>query len=92
MSEGYSGLRDQVIAQCRVVEHLAKALADLHADLARAYAEPGAAVILDIAGERTAHIMEALGNILNGMDAVEDSDEWTAPIFAEAQKRWPVSP
>ena len=47
--------------------------------------------LVEQAGERTAAFMETLGDMLNGMDAASDEDEWTVPIFAEAQRIWPVS-
>lgn len=46
--------------------------------------------LLDIVGQRTAHVMNVLGDILNDMDAVDDdADGWMEPIFAEAQRLWP---
>jgi hypothetical protein len=56
------------------------------------YATGGATdKILDIAGARTAHLMEVLGNTLNEMDAAEETPEWVQAIFETAQKRWPQS-
>lgn len=82
------GKREQVVKQCRVVAHLAKALADVHADYVTLL-ESGAPLPLDVVGARTARIMETLGDVLNGMDAADDDDDWTAPVFAEAQRLWP---
>lgn len=82
----------QVADQCRAVAHMATVIADVHSDLAKLFAAGGGAPA-DIAGsvgERTARLMEYLGDVLNGMDAVSEEDEWTAPIFAEAHRLWPA--
>ena len=81
----------QIANQCRVVAHLANALAGIHRDYERMYLNPSAGPkdIADLVGERTARLMETLGDILNGMDAATDEDEWTHPIFAEAHRLWP---
>lgn len=87
--------RKQVADQYRVVAHLAKALMDVHAQLAPVIECGAGAVdtILDIQGKRSAPIMECLGNILNDMDAVDgEEDAWTASIFAEAQRLFPSCP
>lgn len=83
--------RQQVIDQCKVVAHLATALAKVHHDYITIMAQPASESILDQVGERTAGFMEDLGNMLNGMDATDEADDWTAPIFAEAQKLWPAA-
>lgn len=83
----------QIADQCRVVAHLADALAGIHRDYEWMYSEPvsgGATDIAELVGERTARLMETLGDILNGMDAVTDDDDWTHPIFAEAHRLWPA--
>ena len=93
MTETYaSGDVALLIDQCRVVAHLAQEMAGLHTELAAAYSgSPGAAGdIVSIAGPRCAAIMEALGEMLNGMDAVPDDNEWTDPIFRASQARWPT--
>lgn len=82
--------RQQVARQCEVVAHLASALASVHSDY-MAILEAGAMdTTLDVVGERTAALMQTLGDILNDMDAVTDDDEWTAPIFEQAQLLWPA--
>ncbi len=79
--------RAQVSAQCRAVAHMAKSLADV--SLAMAYHVDDR--ILDTVGKQTAHQMEVLGNILNGMDAVTDEDDWITPIMIVAQRTWPTN-
>lgn len=84
-------LMKQIAAQCNVVVHLSQALAEVHADYARMFAAGGKGPedIAEIVGKRTATLMEQLGDILNGMDAVSEDDDWTAPIFAKAHELWP---
>lgn len=80
-------LRAQVIAQCKVVAHLATEIAAVHSQLADAYAFTGLdEQFLNMVGRFTARRMEALGDILNGMDAVTEDDAWTDPVFERAQK------
>lgn len=83
-----SALLRQVQAQHKVVAHLAKALATVMEQTAEAlpiYEQKG---MLDMAGRRSAEIMEMLGDLMNNMGAVDDADEWTHPIFEEAQRLW----
>lgn len=82
MTEKYK----QVADQCRVVAHLATAIAQVHTDKARLFAANGAPSIVDYVGRHTAHLMETLGDILNGMDAVEEEDDWVDPIFEKAHR------
>lgn len=83
--------RAQVVAQCKVVAHLAKAMADLHTDLATFHEHPSASSdsILDMAGNRTAAFMEELGDWLSNMDAVTEEDEWTDEVFRAAHIMFP---
>ncbi len=83
--------RKQVAEQCRVVAHLAKAIYEVYNDKAKLFASDakGPDELVDLVGNWSAGHMEALGDILNGMDAVEDGDEWTYPIFRKAQELWP---
>lgn len=78
---------EQAMSQCRVVSHFAKAIVEL-AD-ARARAIDNNPSLVEQIGRSTAYQMEALGDMLNGMDAVTADDEWTAPIFEKAHKMWP---
>ena len=83
----------QVIDQYRVVVHLARSLALVHEQSIEAYASrEQSATMIDMLGSRSASIMETLGDILNGMDAVDDDEDgWTAPIFAVAHATWPTA-
>jgi hypothetical protein len=83
--------RQQVADQCKVVAHLAKAIHEVYSDKARMF-EANATDLFDLIemnGKRSAALMETFGNILNGMDAVEDDDAWVDPIFRKAQELWP---
>jgi len=81
--------RKQVIDQCRVVSHLAAALSRVHSDNEKIFKAGYGNDIIELVGQRTANLMETLGDILNGMDATDADDEWMHPIFDAAQKRWP---
>ncbi|KQS81733.1 hypothetical protein ASG32_03000 [Methylobacterium sp. Leaf361] len=84
-------LSRQVADQCRVVAHLATAIAKVHSDYA-ALIEAGAMSDLhERIGRRTASLMERLGDALNGMDATSADDDWTYPVFREAQRLFPTS-
>lgn len=85
--------RKQVIDQCRVVHHMATVLATMYhpSQLPSYYSSDAGSTLLDIVGLRTASMMEVLGNILNGMDAVEKDDEWVDPIFERAHKIFPLN-
>ena len=93
MTEDEAKTMTQVSEQCRVVAHLASAIAKMHEDYASLFsAVPPDSPLVEIAdsvGERTAALMERLGDFLNGVDAAMPEDDWTHPIFAEAQRRWP---
>lgn len=80
----------QVSRQCSAVRHLALNIAFLYADLARIFAQGGFPKIADMNGERSAALMELLGDILNEADAVEESDDWMGSIYDEAHRRWPT--
>lgn len=84
--------RKQVAAQCRAVAHMAKALAQVHSDKA-IIIDHGPYSPIDFVGKQTAHLMEVLGDTLNGMDAIDpDEDDWMTPVFREAQRLWPDAP
>ncbi len=86
--------REQVVAQCRVVAHLARQIALVHEQCAETYAHPGTPMrdsFIDLVGEQTAQRMETLGNMLNAMDAVTEEDAWVDPVFHAAHATWPQS-
>lgn len=73
--------------QCRVVAHFARAIASVFDDKAE-IAKAGECQSLIVRWiEQTDDLMEQLGNILNGLDAVTDEDEWTFPIVKESVAR-----
>jgi hypothetical protein len=82
--------RQQIAAQCKAVAHLARAIAWVYDDYAAVFNGVGMPTIAETVGRRSAYLMETLGNILNGMDAVGKEDAWMDPIFEEAQRRWPA--
>lgn len=85
--------REQVIRQCEAVAHMAKAVAGVYGDYVTMFRDGHAGTLIDLVGERTAHLMEALGDILNGMDAVDETeDAWLDPVFIEARRLWPEKP
>lgn len=82
--------REQVAKQCDAVAHLCRALIELHEDRAKMLRAGAVDGLIEITGGRTAYLMETLGDVLNGMDAVDEKeDAWLEPIFAEAQRLWP---
>jgi hypothetical protein len=83
---------EQVSKQCRAVAALARNLAEVHEDYAGLFGPGSPSTIADMVGRRTAAFMETLGDMLNGMDAVDENHAWMTPVFAEAHRRWPVPP
>jgi hypothetical protein len=86
------GKREQVAKQCAAVAHMANALAEVHATKAQTIriGGYGSAEAIEWVGRSTAGLMETLGDILNGMDAVdEQEDSWIDPVMEEAHRLWP---
>ena len=83
--------RNQVADQYKVVAHLATALAGVHSDMEKVIRDGHMGnAMLDLQGNRSAALMEMLGNFLNGMDAVDEGeDAWVNPIFRAAHKMFP---
>lgn len=84
--------REQVAKQCRVMVHLAETLAAVYRANAEIFesAATGPDDIVELVGVSTTAQMNALGDILSGMDAVdEDADAWTHPVFEAANELWP---
>lgn len=79
---------EQVAKQCDAIVHMCKALIEVHSDYARMFRE-GTTLPVNQVGRSTAWRMETLGDMLNGMDAVTDEDEFLDPVFEEAHRRWP---
>lgn len=82
---------DQVAKQCRAVVSLATAISELHSDLEKVVVSGSASLILDQIGNRTAALMETLGNVLNETDAVSEDDDALDDVFAAAQKMFPAT-
>lgn len=81
----------QLAEQCRVVAAIAKAIADVHSDLAKLHVVyPQDDSFVDMVGRWTAERMELLGDMANGMDIVQPEDDWMDPIFRKANELWPV--
>ena len=88
--------REQVVEQCKAVAYLARTIAQVHSETVEIWAAPEFQPtqedgLLDVVGERTASFMEQLGDMLNAMDANDEQDQWLEPVFAEAQRLWPVA-
>lgn len=81
---------EQVAKQCDAVAHMAMALAGVHQAKAKMVRSNPQFAAIAWVGQHTANLMETLGDILNGMDAVDpDQDAWIDPIIEEAQRLWP---
>jgi hypothetical protein len=82
--------RQQVADQCRVVAHMANVIASVHSDYARLFQDgAGMEGLEDQVGERTAVLMNTLGDILNGIDAVDEADAWVNPVMARSREVFP---
>lgn len=81
--------RLQVLNQCRVVKALAETIAGIRNDYMTLLSDPNCNLPLDVVGNMTAMQMETLGDILNGMDANTEEDEWMTPIFRKAHEMFP---
>lgn len=71
----------QVSDRCRAVAHIAKAISDVHRDLASFHAAHGDVSLSDFVGREARSRMETLGDMANGMDIVQSEDEWLNEIF-----------
>jgi len=85
--------QEQMVEQLKAVAHLGNAIGKLYEELALVYSSvpPRDGVLLDVIGNRTASMMEALGDMLNATDSAVEDDEWLTPIFEEAHRIWPQS-
>lgn len=82
-------VRAQIAAQYRAVAYLARAIADVHDQLTPAIKRGSCDGIASIQGPRSAAIMEILGDILNGMDAVDEEDAVLDHVFEKAHELYP---
>ena len=73
--------------QCRVVAHFARAIAEVFEDKAAMADERAGSTLHSEWVRQSDDLIETLGNILNGMDAVTDEDEWTFPIVSASVSR-----
>ena len=81
--------RTQVADQCKVIIGLAKIIIEVHTDLEDCFRNSEAHDSLTKSiGKHTAQRMETLGDMINGMDAVEPEDDWMVPFFEKAHKMW----
>lgn len=81
--------REQLIKQCDAVRHMAEAIARIHGDYGKMFRSGAADQLIDQVGKRTARLMETLGDVLNGIDAVTEEDDWLKPVFKNTQRlRW----
>lgn len=63
---------------------MAKSLIEVHDELIPLHAPRG---VMEMQCERSAQIMEMMGETLNAMDAVDDKqDAWMTPVFAKAHQ------
>ena len=90
LDESVDEKREQVAKQCEAVVHLAKALAEVTGHKAAMFRSGKLDELIEMVGNRTAYQMQLLGDILNGMDAVDDEEDgWLAPVFEAAQQMFP---
>jgi hypothetical protein len=83
--------RAQIADQYRAVAALCRNLGMVHEQLVTAIEQGACDDIATIQGPRSAAIMEVLGDILNGMDAVDEEDRWLDPIFEKAHQLYPTA-
>lgn len=79
--------RMQVILQCQAVEHLANVLIEIHSDKKEMLLRGHLSDMIDSTGKHSLYVMETLGDILNGVDAVDRSkDAWMDPVFDKGRE------
>jgi hypothetical protein len=82
----------QVAEQCRVVRLLCASVSEAHRGYAEILGVGCSAASLESIGRRSAHAMEALGELIKSMQADDEDDEWMLPVFAEARRLFPQAP
>jgi hypothetical protein len=83
--------RAQVSAQYRAVAYLAQIITEVHLDQVDITAAGKVDKLLTMRGVRSHRLMNELGDILNGLDGVEDDDDWVAEVFDTARAMFPLS-
>ena len=83
--------RKQVSDQCPAIAHLAEIISKVHSGCAYLFASgsPMMTGLEDQVGERTACLLDYLGDVLNGMDAVDDGDEWIGEVLRMSREIFP---
>ena len=92
----YASMTDaEFYVECAAaVKHLAEqvlTIARQTAELAKSIKPEDASKVMGPALEFSMqNMLNGLGDILNGMDAATEEDEWTDAIFDEMQRRFPA--
>lgn len=84
--------RNQVIAQCKAIKHMAAVLSKVYGDFSMMFQSGHMDTLLEMKGRDSAVVMEWLGDLLNDMDCVQEEDEWMEPIFRAAHEMFPKEP
>jgi len=80
-----SDLLAQTQAQYKAVAHMAKALAEVHDGIIKILPKESR-MFLEMSCERSARIMNLLGDIHNEMDTVMPEDKFLEPVFEKAHE------
>lgn len=81
--------RQQVVDQCKAIVKMAENIVQIHKEYEEIFKTSQLDDLIDLVGDRTAYIMENLGNILNGLDAVREDDAWIDSIFERSREIFP---
>jgi hypothetical protein len=82
-------LREQVARQYEAVAHFAKALSDVHADIAPMIRSGEFPELLIHQGCGSLRLIEILAEILNSIDAVSEEDEQFHSVILDAYRLFP---
>ncbi len=82
----------QVGEQFKVVAALCEQIAHVHTELQQMLEAGVGPDLLESWGQRSATLIEYLGDVVNGMDIVEPEDAWMDPIFNAAHAMFPQTP
>ena len=83
--------QEQVKRQCEAVHALASMVAELYESWAVMASSGQIDNLLNTVGERSARLMETLGDILNAADAVTDDDPNLDDVFKVAHEMFPAT-